>query len=140
MGDKTIVAAGWRRRSLEIQVGEALAGLHEPTPYQLWPGGIVIGARAFTTRELADRLLDGGAAGAEGRATTILAPHTLTARTLWNALGVCACVDHRDVAVVASRPTITGRNHVAVCGPCGAAANGRGYDVVPILERVESGS
>ncbi len=131
------VQTRWLRRSLERQVAEALDRLTEPTPYQTWPGGIVVGGRAFTTRELADRLLDGGAAGAEGRARTILAPTAVVARNLWVALGVCpACPDHRDVAVVASILTPGGRFNVSLCDPCGDTRRPQGYDVVPILAGV----
>jgi|GEM_PF-1892063 len=86
----TLVDGGWRRRSLARQVDEALTThWYKDKPLPKAGARWLIAGRMWTATQLADRLLDGGSAGATGRDTTIIAPRAQTAGSLYAALGLC---------------------------------------------------
>ncbi len=129
--DETQVDARFVRKSLDRQVEEALV-LIGAVP-QRWPGGFIAGGRAWTTRELADRLLRDGAAGAEDRAVTIITPFALTARNVFQALQVCGCGEGRNLAALAVK-TYPGFGTIAVqvCDRCAVLRRGAGCTVTPL--------
>lgn len=128
------VDAGFLRKSLDRQVEEGLDLIGEPTPARRWAGGFLIGGRAFTTAEIADRLLQGGAAGATGQAETLLTRAAARAPGPFAALGMCpACPEHRDVAAHTAKVfAVFGIVTATVCAPCADQRRTEGYTVVPL--------